>query len=135
MQLNMLTHRVEALEQAMKLKTEQTGHMPKYLAFNETTPLSHLVKQGSHILLCSTIDSWRQYLNNGQGVNDLDMYYFDFKIPAFDHQQMVKSLSLLQQQNAFVCSVHSMAWYFVLHTNFNVSHYTIYSAMLRLCKE
>lgn len=135
LQIIMLTRRLEALEEAMKVKTGLTAHMPKYLPFSETTPLSQLVKPNSHILLCSTIDLWRQYLINGQGVNDLDMYYFDFKVSVYDYQQMIRSLTLLLQQNAFICSVHSVAWYFVQHTNFNVSHYTIYSAMLRLCKE
>ena len=109
--------------------------IPKRLPFREETPLSFLVKKEAHILLCSTIDSWRPFFVQPQVESDLKMIRFDFRLADFPYEKFYCDVAELIRQGAFIYSTNTVSWYFTLHSNLPVSQYVLYKNLLHNVKK
>lgn len=126
-----LAARVAMLENAARDRSAQSAKVPKRLPFSDDTPLSELVRPEAYIELCATVDAWRPLLKeSSQKQDDLLMSRFDFLLVDFPYERFYKDLGRLISNGGFRYSTNVVAWYFVLHSNLTVSHYTLYTALL-----
>ena len=130
-----LNKRVKLLENVIVGRSMQVSRVPKRLPFRDETPLANIVKVDARIQLCSTIDSWRPLLSDSKDKRDLEISRFDFNLSAFPYEKFYTDISQLISQNCFTISTNMVAWYFILHSNLPLSHYSLYTTLLNYSKQ
>ena len=128
--LELLTRRVEMLEAMVAERGIQASRMPKRLPFLDESPLSALAKPDGYALLSAAIDRWRLLLMEHSSQPSLEIARFDFYLESFPYERFYDDLAELIHQGVFIYSSNVVAWYFVMHSNLSVSHYTLYTSLL-----